>query len=286
MASPPQAAARREVAAEREVGMIEFRNVAKVFSDGTVALRQVTLSVPRGQFCVILGPSGAGKSTLLRMLNGMTDPSAGRVSIDGFAMGRRNRRKIQARVAMIHQQFNLIHRLSVLDNVLAGALREVPLPAALFCWFPERLRRRACYLLDMVGRGLERVGQDIWPPVFSERTSTTRIEGFDPANLPRFARVETVEIREPKLNPETFQMEETVASQEMLVEPFGYLARVILKMLESIEIALWGTILAVLVSTPLAFFGARNYSPCGFTYFLARSSVSFLRAVPAGSARS
>jgi len=131
--------------------MIEFRGVAKVYPDGTEALKGVSLAVPRGQFCVILGPSGAGKSTLLRMLNGMAEPSVGEVSVDGLAMGRRNRRAIQARVAMIHQQFNLVPRLSVLHNALSGALREVALPAALFGWFPQRLRRRACYLLDKVG---------------------------------------------------------------------------------------------------------------------------------------
>lgn len=58
--------------------MIEFQNVSKIWPDGTAALLDVSLVVPKGQFCVLLGPSGAGKSTLLRAVNGLTTLSAGR----------------------------------------------------------------------------------------------------------------------------------------------------------------------------------------------------------------
>ena len=62
--------------------MIEFQNLAKIWPDGTQALSDVSLQVPRGQFCVVLGPSGAGKSTLLRAVNGLMRPTQGRIVID------------------------------------------------------------------------------------------------------------------------------------------------------------------------------------------------------------
>jgi phosphonate transport system permease protein len=75
-------------------------------------------------------------------------------------------------------------------------------------------------------------------------------------------------------------MEQKVVATEFLIEPFGYLWRVLGKMLETIEIALWATILSVLVSLPLAYYGASNYAPNRFVYGTARASVSLLRAVP------
>ena len=63
--------------------MIHFNSVSKAWPDGTHALRNVSIEIPRGQFCVVLGPSGAGKSTLLRTVNGLTKPTHGSVSIDG-----------------------------------------------------------------------------------------------------------------------------------------------------------------------------------------------------------
>ena len=63
--------------------MIEFHHLGKTWPDGTRALSEVSLQVPRGQFCVVLGPSGAGKSTLLRAVNGLMRPTEGRLMIDG-----------------------------------------------------------------------------------------------------------------------------------------------------------------------------------------------------------
>lgn len=63
--------------------MLEFDAVAVRYPDGTQALREVSLAVPAGQFCVVLGSSGAGKSTLLRMVNGLVAPSGGTVRVAG-----------------------------------------------------------------------------------------------------------------------------------------------------------------------------------------------------------
>ena len=133
---------------------------------------------------------------------------------------------------------------------------------------------------SQVGRGLGRVAETMFPLQVGEVTEVSRIEGFDPARLPWLARVERQESREVRLNRQTLQTEETVEVKEVLVEPLGYLWRVLAKMLETLEIALWGTLLAVVVSVPLALWGASNYTPHPGVYAAARGTVSFLRAIP------
>lgn len=131
--------------------MIRFDAVSKVWPDGTQAVADVSLEIPRGQFCVILGPSGAGKSTLLRAVNGLMKPTRGSVAIDGVALSPSSERTLRRRVAMIHQHFNLTNRMSVAGNVLAGLLPVVPTLRALLGWFTPEHRVKACRLLDQVG---------------------------------------------------------------------------------------------------------------------------------------
>lgn len=131
--------------------MIKFNALSKAWPDGTKALKDITLEVPRGQFCVILGPSGAGKSTLLRAVNGLMKPCTGNVAIDGVTLSSNTERHLRKRVAMIHQHFNLTGRMSVSANVLAGLLPVVPTLRALLGWFSPAHRARACALLERVG---------------------------------------------------------------------------------------------------------------------------------------
>ncbi len=108
--------------------MLVLDGVTKAFGK-SVALSGVTLSIPRGQFVGIIGRSGAGKSTTLRMINRLTDPSAGRITCEGVdvtALSGRALRDWRRRCAMIFQQFNLVGRLDVLDNVLMGRLTHTP----------------------------------------------------------------------------------------------------------------------------------------------------------------
>jgi phosphonate transport system permease protein len=133
---------------------------------------------------------------------------------------------------------------------------------------------------SQVGRGLGRVAETLFPLQIGERTEVARIEGFDPTRLPWLGRIERQESREVTLNRQTLQTEVRVEVKEYLVEPLGYLWRVLVKMVETLEIALWGTILAVVVSVPLALGGARNYAPHATVYALSRATVSFLRAIP------
>ncbi len=131
--------------------MIRFDSLGKTWPDGTRALTEVTLTVPRGQFCVVLGPSGAGKSTLLRAVNGLMKPTQGRVFIDGTEFTHVTRQELRRRVAMVHQHFNLSPRMSVAGNVLAGLLPAVSTPRALLAWFKPEHRRKACAMLERVG---------------------------------------------------------------------------------------------------------------------------------------
>lgn len=131
--------------------MIEFQHVSKIWPDGTAALSDVSLVVPKGQFCVLLGPSGAGKSTLLRAVNGLTQLSSGRVLIDGIELTPASARTLRRRVGMIHQHCNLASRMSVAMNTLCGVLPNLPAWRALVRWFPPADRTRACELLERVG---------------------------------------------------------------------------------------------------------------------------------------
>jgi phosphonate transport system permease protein len=133
---------------------------------------------------------------------------------------------------------------------------------------------------SQVGQGLARMGESLFPPQLGERTEISRIEKFDPARLPWFSRIERQESREVRVNRQSLQTETHVEIKEFLVQPVGYVWRVAVKMVETLEIALWGTILAVAVSIPLAIGGARNYTPSAAVYAASRGLVSFLRAIP------
>jgi phosphonate transport system permease protein len=131
-----------------------------------------------------------------------------------------------------------------------------------------------------VADGLKRVAESVWPLRISEETETARIENLDRDKLPWLARIEIRESREPRMNTTTLQIEETVERKEVLVKPVGYLMHVLAKMLETLEMALWGTLLAVLLSIPLAYFAAANYAPNRLAYHASRSTISLFRAIP------
>lgn len=133
---------------------------------------------------------------------------------------------------------------------------------------------------SQVVRGLSRVGESMWPPVLSEKEQISRLPDLDRNNLPWFAHIETQENTTRRLNPATLQLESEVERSEFLVKPFGYLWTVLVKMLQTFEIAIWGTLLSVLLSIPLAYFAARNYAPNRVAYTAARGMISLLRSAP------
>lgn len=134
---------------------VRFERVTKIYPGKTAAVRELSLEIPRGQFCVLLGVSGAGKSTLLRMVNGLEAATEGQVLVDGNPAGSRGWRALRRRVGTIHQQFNLVPRSTVLENVLNGALPETPLWRSLLRRFSPEHCRRAYRLVERVGLGEE-----------------------------------------------------------------------------------------------------------------------------------
>ncbi len=131
-----------------------------------------------------------------------------------------------------------------------------------------------------VAEGLGSVATKLFPIQLAERTEVARIENFDRNRLPLFARLETIETRVETLNPETLKMEAQTERSEYLLEPFGYLAHVAAKMVETLEIALWGTVLAVLIGFPLALAAARNITRWKAVRGGAGAAISLLRSVP------
>lgn len=130
---------------------ISIQSVSKRFPNGCEALRGIDVEIRAGSFTVVLGPSGAGKSTLLRLMNGLENPTAGRVLIDGECVERRNLRRIRAKVAMVFQQFNLVDRLSVVTNVLTGRLAYRSWVGSVFYLFRREDMQIAREALSRVG---------------------------------------------------------------------------------------------------------------------------------------
>ena len=120
--------------------MIEFSDVEVTYPNGLKALKGVTLSIPKGQFVVIVGLSGAGKSTLIRTINNLVEPSKGEVKVDGRSVTRargRELRSLRSDIGMIFQTFNLVKRSSVLRNVLSGRLGNANPVTSLLGIFPQ-----------------------------------------------------------------------------------------------------------------------------------------------------
>lgn len=132
--------------------MIEVRHLSKRYGD-IEALVDVSLQVAAGEMLVVLGPSGAGKSTLLRCINRLVEPSGGEVHIGGEAAPatRAGLRRLRSQVGMIFQDHNLVPRLSVLKNVLAGRLSRMPQWMSLLQLFGEEDIRIAFACLKRVG---------------------------------------------------------------------------------------------------------------------------------------
>jgi phosphonate transport system ATP-binding protein len=132
---------------------IHLVGVSKVYATGTVALWDVDLQVGTGEIVGVLGPSGAGKSTLLRCVNGLVRPTTGQVRVDGLVVDQDESRlrRVRQRAAMIFQQFNLVGRLSALENVLTARLSYRPVLPTLLRRFPREDYERAMGCLRRVG---------------------------------------------------------------------------------------------------------------------------------------
>ena len=135
--------------------MFEVHNLTKIYEGGSQpALDDVSFEVPDGQFLAVIGLSGSGKSTLLRCINRLIEPTEGQIlwnDRDITAASQEELRRIRRKIGMVFQHFNLVHRSSVLTNVLSGRLGYVnPMMSALN-QFPKSDIQMALAQLDRVG---------------------------------------------------------------------------------------------------------------------------------------
>ncbi|GLK64662.1 phosphonate ABC transporter ATP-binding protein (plasmid) [Paracoccus kondratievae] len=133
--------------------MLAVQNVTRVFS-GRPAVDDISFTVDGPAFVGIIGRSGAGKSTFLRMMNRLTDATAGRICVEGrdiLSLRGRERRAWQGQCAMIFQQFNLVPRMDVVSNVLHGLLNRRPVLATLCNLWSRADILRALEILNRLG---------------------------------------------------------------------------------------------------------------------------------------
>ena len=134
--------------------MLRLEKLVKTYKTGDQALKAVEIEVPEGQVLALIGPSGAGKSTLIRCINRLVEPTSGKVylgdvKLTGLSSGalRRERR----RMGMIFQEYALVERLTVMENVLSGRLGYVGFWRSFLRRFPQSDVDEAFRLLDRVG---------------------------------------------------------------------------------------------------------------------------------------
>ena len=126
--------------------MIEFRNVSKVYASGTHALNQVSLTIEKGDFVFIVGSSGAGKGTFLKLIMREEVPTSGSIVVNGMQLERMKRRKVpmlRRTMGIVFQDFRLIDKMTVYDNV-AFAMRAIGAR-------PRAIKKRVPYILELVG---------------------------------------------------------------------------------------------------------------------------------------
>lgn len=134
--------------------MLRVERLVKRYPTGDEALRGVDLEVPQGQVMALIGPSGAGKSTLIRCVNRLVEPTSGRVFLDGqeiTRLGSAALRRARRQMGMIFQEFALVERLTVMENVLSGRLGYVGFWQSYLRRFPPRDMDAAFRVLERVG---------------------------------------------------------------------------------------------------------------------------------------
>jgi phosphonate transport system ATP-binding protein len=136
--------------------MLRIRGLTKRYRTGDLALNGIDLDLPNGQIMALIGPSGAGKSTVIRCINRLVEPTSGSVALNGVEitdLGGAALRRMRRRLGMIFQEYALVERLSVMENVLTGRLGYVG-------FWRSWLRRFPRSDIDEAFRLLERVGLD------------------------------------------------------------------------------------------------------------------------------
>ena len=134
--------------------MLKLSALTKRYDTGDLALNQVNLEIPDAQVLALIGPSGAGKSTLIRCVNRLVEPTSGNATLNDVNLTKlssRALRKSRRKMGMIFQEYALVERLTVMENVLSGRLGYVGFWRSYFRKFPKNDIKEAFRLLDRVG---------------------------------------------------------------------------------------------------------------------------------------
>lgn len=126
--------------------MIEFKNVTKIYDNGTVAIKDLSLNVIKGEFVFIVGSSGAGKSTFLKLILREETPTKGEIIVNGRRLSKMKEKEIPSLrrgMGVVFQDFRLINKMNVYDNV-AFAMRVTGASS-------YRIKKRVPYILELVG---------------------------------------------------------------------------------------------------------------------------------------
>ena len=134
--------------------MLRIVDLTKRYPTGDLALESVRIEVPDDQVMALIGPSGAGKSTLIRCVHRLVEPTQGTVYLNDLeltGLGQRQLRHARRRMGMIFQEYALVERLTVMENVLSGRLGYTGFWRSWFRWFPQADIDEAFRLLERVG---------------------------------------------------------------------------------------------------------------------------------------
>ena len=134
--------------------MLKIRGLSKRYRTGDLALDNVDLDVAQGEVLALIGPSGAGKSTLIRCINRLVEPTVGTITLNGVEITNLSRsalRRARRKLGMIFQEYALVERLSVMENVLSGRLGYVGFWRSTMRKFPQSDIDNAFRLLARVG---------------------------------------------------------------------------------------------------------------------------------------
>ncbi|HEY4392181.1 MAG TPA: cell division ATP-binding protein FtsE [Paenibacillus sp.] len=126
--------------------MIEMQDIWKTYSNGTHALKGISVKIDRNEFVYLVGPSGAGKSTFMKLIYREEVPTKGQISVNGFNIGRLKQRKIpyvRRNIGVVFQDFRLLPKMNVYENV-AFAMEVVEAPKKV-------IRKRVPEVLELVG---------------------------------------------------------------------------------------------------------------------------------------
>ena len=152
--TPATATASAELSASDGNRALVVRGLSKEYRRGQPVLRGIDLTFPGSGLTAIIGPSGTGKSTLIRCVNRLVAPTSGEILFRGQDLAKLSGRQLRSarrRIGMVFQEYNLVERLTVMENLLCGRLGYVPVWRAWLRKFPERDIARAFDLLDSVG---------------------------------------------------------------------------------------------------------------------------------------